>query len=181
MHFCGFQEYYLCLFWTATATVYYSVVITFRFSSDRFWLQWFRRPLQFTGKKKFEFWTRHLAGFFQYISTSCESKQTRWLLRWKTWTILAFGVCLSAPFSQSVQTLGESTQIRRLFFTFFFLSPSNIQTRIIFWVVLPKPQCVKLLRPKNKHVDAKIVDFVFDWILFTSRSLPFSSFHLHRI
>ena len=47
-------------------------------------------------------------------------KQTRWLHRWKTWTILAFGVCLSAPFSQSVQTLGENIQIRWLFFIFFF-------------------------------------------------------------
>ena len=45
------QSFYLLfLFWTAT--VYYSMVITFQFSSDRFWLQWFRRPLQFTGKKK---------------------------------------------------------------------------------------------------------------------------------
>ena len=32
-----------------------------------------------------------------------------------------FGVCLSAPFSQSVQTLGENIQIRRLFFIFFFI------------------------------------------------------------
>ena len=48
-------------------------------------------------------------------------------------------------------------------FSFFFLSSSNIQTRIIFRVVLPKrPQCEKLLRQKTKHVDAKIVDFVFD-------------------
>ena len=31
----------------------------------------------------------------------------------------------------------------------FFLSSSNIQTRIIFRVVLPKPQCVKLLRQKQ--------------------------------
>ena len=37
------------------ATVYYSMVITFQFSSDRFWLQWFRRPLQFTGKKNSNF------------------------------------------------------------------------------------------------------------------------------
>ena len=33
-------------------------------------------------------------------------------------------------------------------FSFFVLSSSNIQTRIIFRVVLPKPQCVKLLRQK---------------------------------
>ena len=75
-------------------------------------------------------------------------KQTRWLHRWKTWTILAFGVCLSAPFSQSVQTLGEIIEIRRWFFIF-FLSSSNVRTRIIFRVVLPKPQCVKLLRQKQ--------------------------------
>ena len=31
----------------------------------------------------------------------------------------------------------------------FFLSSSNIQTRIIFRVVLPKPQCVELLRQKQ--------------------------------
>ena len=63
--------------------------------------------------------------------------------------------CLSAPFSQSVQTLGGNIQIRRLFFIF-FLSSWNIQTRIIFRVVLPKPKCVKLLRQKTNTLTPKL-------------------------
>ena len=73
---------------------------------------------------------------------------------------LAFGVCLSAPFSLSVQTMGENIQIRRLFFIF-FLSSSNIQTRIIFRATKASV-CETTQKKKNKHVDAKIVDFVFD-------------------
>ena len=39
---------------------------------------------------------------------------------------------------------------------FFFLSSSNIETRIIFRVVLPKPQCVKLLRQKTNTLTPKL-------------------------
>ena len=41
-------------------------------------------------------------------------------------------------------------------FSFFFLSSSNIQTRIIFRVVLPKPQCVKLLKQKTNTLTPKL-------------------------
>ena len=41
-------------------------------------------------------------------------------------------------------------------FHFFFISSSNIQTRIIF-VVLPKPQCVKLLRQKTNTLTQKLL------------------------
>ena len=58
----------------------------------------------------------------------------------------------------------------------FFLSSSNIQTQIIFRVLLPKPQCVKLFRQKLKHVDAKIQ--CFDWILFTFRFFIYIGYNL---
>ena len=64
-------------------------------------------------------------------------------------------------------------------FSFFFLSSSNIQTRIIFRVVLPKPQCMKLLRQKQTrwHQNCRFCiwldsvhfsEFAFQLLSFTS-------------
>ena len=51
------------------------------------------------------------------------------------------------------------------------LSSSNIQTRIIFRVVLPKPQCVKLLRQKTNTLTPKLSilysEFAFQLLSFT--------------
>ena len=61
-----------------------------------------------------------------------------------------------SPFLTISTNSGGKYSNSAVVFHFFFLSSSNIQTRIIFRVVLPKLQCVKLLRQKTNTLTPKL-------------------------